>query len=182
MSDVKFLICKFDIFFCLQETWLTDSHSLTIDGYNIHRNDRKNNRNKKRGSGGVVTLYKVHLAKGISKIKSKSQDLMWLKLDKVYFQQENDIYICNCYIPPENSKFSKETSEAPFEILRTELETYGADGNRIIMGNFNSRTGEIQASLHNDMTHPSFNLPDMTLETHIPLRSNKDKKVNKFGK
>ncbi len=50
------------------------------------------------------------------------------------------------------------------------------------MGDFNSRTGEIQESLHNDMTHTSFNLPNMTLETHIPLRSNKDKKVNKFGK
>ncbi len=52
------------------------------------------------------------------------------------------------------------------------------------MGDFNSRTGSIQESLHidNNITHPTFNQSEMTSETYIPLRTNEDKTVNKFGK
>ncbi len=109
---------------------------------------------------------------------------MWLKMDNSFFEMNNDIYICNCYIPPENSKLLKENCISPFEDLRTELENFGAKGNLIIMGDFNSRTVSIQESLHidKDITYPTFNRSEMTSETYIPLRINEDKTVDKFGK
>ncbi len=98
-DDVKKFVNSVDIL-CLQETWLTERDSLVINGYNMHRSDRKKNKRRHCGSGGVVTVYRQELEKGVQKIESMSNDLMWLLLKKEFFNTERDIYLCNCYIPP----------------------------------------------------------------------------------
>ena len=80
-DDVIDLVKKFDIC-CLQESWLTSGNSLSIDDYIIHRSDRKKGKKLNVGSGGVVTLLRSRLSKGIAKLSSKCNDLMWSKLDK----------------------------------------------------------------------------------------------------
>ena len=97
-KDVIKLVDNFDIF-CLQETWLTESDSVMIDGYNIFRSDRKTNKKRYCGSGGVITLIKSELLKGITKVISQNKDMLWCTFDKKYYL-DNDIYMCNCYIPP----------------------------------------------------------------------------------
>jgi exonuclease III len=132
--EVKELVNTFDIV-CLQETWLTDRDSLQLTGYNIHRSDRKNNKRKHCGSGGVVTLYKSNLEKGVSKIKSQSNDLMWMKLDKHFFHLEKDMYICNCYISPQNSAVTESDIVTPLDILQQEIELYEAQGDIALIKN-----------------------------------------------
>jgi len=53
---------------------------------------------------------KKHLFKGISYLEreSKSQNRLWLKLDKFFFGLEKDLYLCAVYIPPYNSVHSDD--------------------------------------------------------------------------
>jgi hypothetical protein len=62
---------------------------------------RKKQRRSKRFSGGIVILYKSKLHKGIYELQdmSTSKNRIWLKLDKVFFGLEKDLFICACYIP-----------------------------------------------------------------------------------
>ncbi len=101
-DDVLSSLEFYDVAF-LQETWLVDSSQLNVNGFSILRSDRGSHKKKHTGSGGVVTLYKTHLSKGLHKIPSKHKDFMWVKFDKNYFNISNDLYIVNCYIPPEDS-------------------------------------------------------------------------------
>jgi exonuclease III len=179
--EVKELVNTFDIV-CLQETWLTDRDSLQLTGYNIHRSDRKNNKRKHCGSGGVVTLYKSNLEKGVSKIKSQSNDLMWMKLDKHFFHLEKDMYICNCYISPQNSAVTESDIVTPLDILQQEIELYEAQGDIALIGDFNCRTGNIQENIYDITDLTDDRRLESRTEINIPPRHNEDVTVNKYGK
>ena len=172
-NDVKNLVNMFDIF-CLQETWLTDSDSLNFSGYSIHRSDRKHNKRRHCGSGGVVTLYRTNLEKGLTKLNSQSNDLMWLKLDKIYFNTDNDIYLCNCYIPPKNSSVTQidhiGDACSSFDILQKEVDLYDTKGDIALIGDFNSRTGNIQEVLHDITDMTDINRQEIILDNKIPMK------------
>jgi hypothetical protein len=59
----------------------------------------------KRPSGGIIVLYKKELTLGITYIQNgtKSENRLWLKLDKKVFGLESDLYICAVYISPASS-------------------------------------------------------------------------------
>jgi len=127
-DEVQTLVSKFDII-GLQETWLTKTDSITINGYDIFRSDRKTNKKRHSGSGGVVILFKNKFTRGVTKIKSMNSDLLWMKLDKNFFHLQNDIYLCNCYIPPQNSVVFKNNNNTHFDTLQKEMEIFGSKGN-----------------------------------------------------
>ncbi len=180
-DEVRNLITSFDIF-CLQETWLTDSDSIHIDGFTTYRSDRKHNK-RACGSGGVVTLVRSKLTKGTSKILSKCNDFIWIKLDKHMLNANNDIFICNCYIPPQNCVGTKiKNKDTAFDILQNEIQYYGAMGDLILAGDMNSRTGEIQENIQNITETSNEKQIEIDTEHRIRSRNNEDKKVNQFGK
>jgi hypothetical protein len=49
----------------------------------LHRVEKK--KNTKRNSGGLAIYFRSHLTGGISKVKTDSDDIMWIKLDKTHF-------------------------------------------------------------------------------------------------
>jgi hypothetical protein len=63
---------------------------------------------------------------------SKSQNRLWLKLDKSFFLLKDDLYICGVYIPPKNSPhYNKE-----YEGLELEISTVLSKGKIIVNGRF----------------------------------------------
>ena len=86
-KDFCELVQKYDIF-CIQESWLTETQNLNVENYKLFRSDRVKKKKAIRGSGGVVILFKKHLEKGLSKIISKSTDILWMKFDKTFFNLE----------------------------------------------------------------------------------------------
>lgn len=181
-DEVKKLITNYDIF-CLQETWLTDSESINMDDFTIYRSDRKENK-RHCGSGGVVTLVKSKLTKGTSKISSKCNDFIWTKLDKNMLNTNNDLFICNCYIPPQNKQVGSvmKNKNTPFDILQSEIQHYGAIGDLILVGDMNSRTGEIQENTQNITEITNDIQIEIDKEHRIRSRNNEDKTVNQYGK
>ena len=124
-STFEFLdiVREFDIF-CMQETWLTNEQSFQVPGYNYFRSDRTKNKKAKRGSGGVVVLYKSELQPAIEKVKSNNKHTIWIKIRKSYFGLNNDWYSASVYIPPENLPYSNKIDY--FEALNKEVAYYAS--------------------------------------------------------
>jgi hypothetical protein len=50
----------------------------------------------RRHSGGIIVYYKKTISRGVTYLNygSKSENRLWLKLDKSFFDFEHDLYVC----------------------------------------------------------------------------------------
>ena len=99
---VQFL-SNVDVIF-LYETWAAADSDLNLNEYCSHNFYRKfQHRNARRGSGGVAVYYREDLKDGIEIISNRHDSLIWLKLDRIFFQVEHAIYLSGVYLWPEGS-------------------------------------------------------------------------------
>ena len=68
--------------------------------YNVCRQAVKT---AKRNSGGITVFIRKELEQYFQHIKSYSDGIIWLKLQKEHSLIDQDIYLCCIYIPPKNS-------------------------------------------------------------------------------
>ena len=102
-SDFLNYINKYDFLF-LTETWHSNTSNIDIDNFlNFSCPRPKCYRKAKHDSGGVVIYYNKKYFGHVKLLFVNNKGLIWIKLDKQYFGADNDVYICNCYIPPEDS-------------------------------------------------------------------------------
>ncbi len=185
-DDVFSFIKSHDIN-CFQETWLMPSNKLALPGYSIFRSDRRKSKRKHCGSGGVVVVYRTSLSKGLQKIKSENDDLIWIKLNKTFFGLNQDIYLGNCYIPPKKSELHDRNETAYFETLRNEVAKFMNLGNVLLCGDFNARLGrsqEIYKVIDSNDRFSNDRFDDLAdkEELDVPHRYNEDLVQNTFGK
>ena len=69
-------------------------------GYRDYSQIRPKHKNAIRHSGGI--LAKQIVRPGI-KLFENTEGFLWFKLDKNFFQTDNDIFLCGAYIPPKNT-------------------------------------------------------------------------------
>ena len=69
------------------------------DFYSYHKY-RPKHKKAKKSSGGIYVLIKKHISAGIKILENSNSDLIWLQLDKNYFNMHEDLYICSLYISP----------------------------------------------------------------------------------
>ncbi len=185
LDDVRNSIICNDVIF-LQETWLVDSNQLHVDGFSIFRSDRGKHKKRNTGSGGVVTLYRNSISKGLSKIASRHRDFLWTKFDRKFFNMDSDLYMVNVYIPPENSPVHRDTNYNIMELLFEEVCTFSKLGRVGIVGDLNSRTGGgLQENLQGHQVDMSLNqipLQSEYSDTSLPYRQNRDRISNEFGR
>ena len=132
----------------LLETWKGENKELTIPGFNTISKVRKKKKRSKRYSGGIIIFYKKSIKKGLTYIKNgtSSNNRLWMKLDKTFFGLENDIYLCAIYIPPITSNHY----DNDFINLEREINNFSNKGKIILLGDFNSRTGNSPDYIQND--------------------------------
>ena len=68
-------------------TWQDNADNTNVNGFKQFSSSstrKYKHKNAKRNSGGIAVLVKNNIAKGISKLNSASEDIIWLKLDKEY--------------------------------------------------------------------------------------------------
>ena len=184
-TDVLASISRYDVLF-LQETWLVDSNHFNVRGYGMFRSDRGSHKKRYTGSGGVITLYKTCLSKGLQKINSKHKDFMWVKFDKHFFNIKHDLYIVNCYIAPEDSVVHKDLNYDVFDVLSEEMTKYSKLGVVGVVGDLNARTGNIQEKLQANFDDFNYDreidINDDEMNFQLEKRCNSDKVINQFGK
>ena len=129
-----------------------------------------------RDSGGMLIWYKANLTHSIELIK-KGNFSIWFKIKKEAVSTDKDLFLCTAYIPPSESPYYNENT---FTILEDEINYYQTQGNVLICGDLNARTGT-EPDLIN--THGDKHIPG---QINIPPpphqhRNNLDKTVNRNG-
>ena len=77
---------------------------------------------------------------------STPKNRIWLKLDKVFFGLEKDLFICACYIPPVNSPYYDDN----FLKLETEIPQVSDKGNILLIGDLNARIANRSDFIENE--------------------------------
>lgn len=137
-------------FLLFTETWFSKKSYVNIKGYSVFNCPRpKCNKRAKRNSGGIAIYYRDCYVDKIQLVKSDNRGIIWVKLLKQYFGFDKDVYLCLCYIPPENSGlYKKQQSELysvdMYSMFNDDVLIYRDLGDIFIMGDFNTRVGEKQ--------------------------------------
>ena len=183
LIDPSFLdmIKKYDIIVLL-ETWFNnEKQTINIDGFWDYSQVRPKHQNAIRHSGGISILIKKCFRPGIKLVKDE-EGFIWFKLLKLFFNLENDLFICATYIPPQNTtkRINKKTDY--WENLTKSLIDYNSKGNILITGDLNARTGK--SNEENEIRDKYINeLCPIEDKIHISaIRNNCDRKINKYGK
>jgi hypothetical protein len=127
------LLCRYDCI-GLSETWLTrddvESGSFVnkCNGYGGIFAARGNS----LGKGGVAFLYKDKFKNEVQLIKKMHGDFIWVKIAAKALESEKDLYVCVCYIPPENSPSWRKKHYDPFEVLERDISKFQLKGDVII--------------------------------------------------
>ena len=132
-TDFTTLLNQYSIL-CLQETRQAIKHP----GYRSLNKTRKEEKN-----GGVCTLVRNNISKGITLQQCSIPDVIICKASKSFFKLPEDIFLINSYIRPANSS-SKTIEFSGLDQLKdlTELiNNLSNKGKIILCGDFNSRIG-----------------------------------------
>ena len=110
---------------------------------------------------------------------------LWLKINKTFFDFENDVYICLSYIPPANSSRQGIIESSIYDdILENILlikNTNNEACNFVILGDLNSRIGQQRDYVADDYaTHMNILPDDYIPDQEIPRKS-QDNVVNSNG-
>ena len=145
ISDSDFIeyITSHDIVVLLEACLSPKTHyNLDITGYrsyHLHVNKSPLSR-KGRYSGGIRVYYKNSLHDKVQICKEHQCGIIWLKFCKSLFSFENDVFICNVYIPPHDSRVFANNDVDMFDLIESDIENYKSKGKVFITGDFNART------------------------------------------
>ena len=110
---------------------------------------------------------------------------MWVRISAA-IGLHRDLYLCLCYLPPENSSYYSSLAEHPLDVITQEAHAATALGSVLLAGDTNARTGTapdwITTSDLADLQEFIPGLPAPQAVTPPPSRQNKDPKLHKIGR
>ena len=134
---------------CFGETKCDETFN-SIKGFNVFHKPRES---YKRLSGGLAICVKNYLLPYVTCIKTPSEFVLWLRVDKRILSTPNDLIIGTCYIPPENSVYANP--DALDEVENELIEYFYNDPFFVLLGDFNGRTKNVTdlftIPTHNDI-------------------------------
>jgi len=130
-----------------------------------------------RDSGGVLVWYREDLAKHISTV-SVGKFHCWLKINQIGISTK-EIYLCAIYIPPADSPYHEEEY---LNNIHTEISHFQAQGNVLLCGDFNARTGSEPDDIDPKGDEYVFGQDPPSITGKLPPRNNLDQTVNKTGR
>ena len=148
---------------------------MQVQGYKVFCKNKVKRSKFGRAPGGIAICVKDNIKCEVIETPTKCNDVMWVLLNG-----EEEIIIGATYNHPVNSKF---TNEHFFEELEEEvgyLDVNYAGTKRVIVGDFNARTG---TQMEWELT-PRRKYGETEIEREIQLdsRNNQDKEINTAGR
>ena len=98
------------------------------------------NARKGRLSGGISLYFRDYLTDKITVVEQNQNGIMWIKIRQELFEHNQDVYLCNVYIPPSCSKLRKKDDFDFFETLEQGIISFQTQGKVLLTGDFNSRS------------------------------------------
>lgn len=185
LSDTDFLkeIKRFD-FVSLMETWLDADYKVNVENYYAFSKCRNKSAKAIRNSGGITVLVKNNLRRGVKFLdKESSEEFVWFKLDKKFFNLQYDVFCCSVYIPPQNSLREKRINIDHFSVLQDKIYNFSKKGKIILCGDFNARVGNLNDYECDDnfVVDGDFHT-DFSSTINIGTRGSRDTNTNSYGK
>ncbi|KAH7306470.1 hypothetical protein KP509_22G014500 [Ceratopteris richardii] len=113
-----------------------------VVGYRWETSHRLNARSGHgtRGSGGVAAVLFREELQPLLHIVRRDEDAryMWVRLRA---DTDRFLYIAICYFPPSTSVYAAPSGQSPFSLLDDDIWEFSRDGDIILLGDFNARTG-----------------------------------------
>ena len=167
----------------LTETHLgdKDSKEITVQGYKTFYVCRKISKNN-RFYGGILILVKEEILNGITIIPNGNEtEMLTMKLSRLYFQMEKDLYIIFPYVSPYSSIYV--TGRDMMQRLETEIANCLVKGNCFVMGDMNSYTAKYDDFIKKDNAKCKYyNIPNDYIADSELKRNNMDQhQVNEQG-
>ena len=123
---------------------------------------------------------KINIAVAYHYQSQTVRGMMWCKFHKESFNSEKDVYLCICYVPPEDSSlYTNSKSDLYqldfYEYISDEIRKHMDVGHVLLLGDFNARTGQ-EPDYVSDVNIDRFvDLPcEGLLNVSLPLRTSDD--------
>ena len=178
LLDVQTFASSYDIL-GLVETHADQNSNLEIKNYKCYTKNRS--RIGSKNSGGLaIYISRKFINKGISYFPTKSENIIWCRIDKKAFNLAKDIFLGTTYLSPRN--YENTHNLDLINELEQEISQVIDKGDIIIQGDLNARTGEAQEYV--DLTDSKFlNVPDNDMEDLPKIqRRSEDKIIDHRGK
>ena len=181
-NDQQFVneLTKHDII-ALTETHAGPDADLSVDGYFTYTTSRAKHRKARKYSGGIAILIRDYLLRG-TEIKRSSSELVWVKLDKSFFNLSEDFYIGVVYLSPKSSQCTRGLSENTWNQLEKDICQYNDLGKIVLLGDYNSRVGTISDFIIQDDNKYTPNGDTYISDANVREKCSMDACVNDYGK
>jgi len=175
-------------FVFLTETWSNEQTELSVPEFThfcLHRTLKRPN--TKRDSGGLCCYIHNKFARYVSLYKSDNDDILWLKVSNELMTNDNDLYICLCYVIPEGSSRSELVQTSVYDRISSHMSQIlaetGGTCSFTVLGDMNSRVGNLSDFVINDeiSAHVDLFPDDYVTDTPLP-RFTQDSHVNTNGR
>ena len=174
---------------CLTETKLDDFDNISIPGFPYLYQKRKQRYLRK--SGGIGVFLRNDLSPLFEKIITRSDYVLWLKLEKQISKLDKDFIFGVLYVPPAQSKF---LNDEELSVLEIEIVSMCSNFDNVFLtDDINARTGNLDDFIFVDIfladtfefdneTLSYFNKADSLIQYGMKLRrSSQDTVVNANG-
>ena len=64
---------------------------------------KRSKKRAKRNSGGIIVYIREKYVNNETLISTSADDIIWVKLDKKVLSLNSDLYVCLCYVIPDDS-------------------------------------------------------------------------------
>ena len=181
LLDPEFMDLAQDHDICiLTETMRKDDTKLNIENFWDFSLVRPKTSKIGRYSGGITLLIKTPLRPGI-KIVHRSEGIVWFRLNKEFFNFNEDLYICAVYISPQSSKNPIAKKTDYFNDLLLTTSKFLNMGDVMLTGDFNSRIGSDTVDEDPDIPFISELLPVSDPVSELLQRTSCDVTKSPYG-
>ena len=104
------------------ESWTDETSDLEVNNFEHFVLNRKLIKaNSRRNSGGIVLYVRNKFASSETLVFTSEDDFLWIKLSKPVLFSDKDLYVCLCYVTPDDSRRQSMVETNIFDRLMDSL-------------------------------------------------------------
>ena len=144
--ELNAIFCSHDIVL-LTETWTDQYSDLSVDNFDYFvLNRSENKKSSKRSSGGIIVYIRTEFTSKDTLVFHSSDDILCVKISGCKLGLHDDLYICLCYVIPENSCRQAFVETHTYDRLLDHIVSlhskHETDFNFLLCGDLNSHTSD----------------------------------------
>ena len=172
----------------LTETWSNCYHDLNVSNFEcfvLHRKEQF--RTTTRSSGGIAVYIRNTYVTEDTLVFKSEDDIICIKVDGTFLGLTNDLYMCLCYVVPENSSrqalIESHTFDRVLDFYTSLYSKYGSTLNFVLCGDFNSHTSDLPDFVkHDNFTNCNVLPDDYVIDEDMQRASQDSGRTNIYRK